>query len=37
MSLLPPEITEIVLSNLWLIIACLVGYSVVFVLISYAA
>lgn len=37
MSLLPPEITEIVLSNYWLIIACLVGYSVAFVLISYAA
>ena len=37
MSLLPPEITEIVRSNLWLIIACLVGYSVAFVLISYAA
>ena len=37
MSLLPPEITEIVLSNYWLIIACLVGYTLAFVLISYAA
>ncbi len=37
MTLLPPEITEIVLSNYPLIIACLVGYCVVFLLITYAA
>ncbi|MDA2934494.1 sodium:solute symporter family protein [Acidobacteria bacterium AH-259-D05] len=37
MKLLPPEITEIVLSNYPLIIASLVGYFVVFFLISYWA
>ncbi len=37
MNLLPPEITDIVLTNYPLIIASLVGYSVIFVLISYAA
>ena len=37
MTLLPPEITDIVLANYPLIIASLVGYSVIFVLITYAA
>ncbi|MCZ6879202.1 MAG: hypothetical protein O7G29_13785, partial [Acidobacteria bacterium] len=37
MNLLPPEITDIVLTNYRLIIATLVGYSVIFVLITYAA
>ena len=37
MTLLPPEITDIVLANFPLIIASLVGYSFIFVLITYAA
>ena len=37
MTLLPPEIAGIVLSNYPLIIACLVGYCVIFILITYAA
>ncbi len=37
MNLLPPEISEIVLSNYPLILASLIGYFVIFFLISYWA
>ncbi len=37
MNLFPPEINEIVLSNYPLILASLIGYFVIFFLISYWA